>query len=84
MGVRTRAMSRPFAEPDWIAGPGIALIREHRDLIARIREGGTDVHVWTVNSAADLRRCTDLGVAAVITDKPAQIRAELDRIGGSG
>ncbi|HEX7738034.1 MAG TPA: glycerophosphodiester phosphodiesterase family protein, partial [Marmoricola sp.] len=76
------AMSRPFAEPDWIAGPGMALVREHPDLIARIRGNGTRVHVWTVNRPADLRRCLDLGVEAVITDRPAQIRAQLDQIVG--
>ena len=76
------AMSRPFAEPDWIAGPGIALVREHRDLIARIRAAGTRVHVWTVNKKADLERCLELGVEAVITDRPAEIRAHLDRIEG--
>lgn len=78
------AMSRPFAEPDWIAGPGIALVREHRDLIAKIRESGSRVHVWTVNERADLRRCLDLGVEAVITDRPAEILASLDEIAPRG
>ena len=30
--------SRPFVDTDWIAGPGIEMVREHPDLIARIRE----------------------------------------------
>ncbi len=62
--------SRPFAEPDWIAGPGIELLREHPDLIRRIVEGGTRVHCWTVNSDADIDLCLELGVEAIITDKP--------------
>jgi glycerophosphoryl diester phosphodiesterase len=45
--------ARPFAEPDWIAGPGIKLLRKHPDLFRRIRAAGTE-----------------LGVAAVITDRP--------------
>jgi glycerophosphoryl diester phosphodiesterase len=64
------ASSRPFSEPDWIAGPGIELLRKHPDLVRRIREGGTDVHVWTVNTREDLELCRQLDVAAVITDKP--------------
>jgi len=36
----------------------------------RIRKAGTEVHVWTVNTEADLDLCVELGVAAVITDTP--------------
>ena len=64
------ASSRPFAEPGWIAGPGIDLLRKHPDLVRRIRRTGTEVHVWTVNTEADLDLCRRLGVSAVITDKP--------------
>jgi glycerophosphoryl diester phosphodiesterase len=64
------ASSRPFAEDDWIAGPGIELVQKHPDLIHRIRRGGAQVHVWTVNTRAELELCRELGVAAVITDKP--------------
>jgi glycerophosphoryl diester phosphodiesterase len=72
------ASARPFAEPDWIAGPGIELLRKHPDLIRRIRQAGTEVHVWTVNSEADADICLDLGVSAVITDKPGTMLAYLD------
>ena len=64
------ASSRPFAEPDWIAGPGIELLQKHPELIRRIRKAGTEVHVWTVNTEADLELCLDHGVSAVITDRP--------------
>ena len=64
------ARSRPISEPDWIAGPGIELVRRHPELIRRIRRSGTEVHVWTVNSRADLELCLEQDVAAVITDKP--------------
>lgn len=66
------ARSRPFAEIDWIAGPGIKLLRHHPDLVRRMRKAGTEVHVWTVNETADIDLCRDLGVAAVITDKPGE------------
>jgi glycerophosphoryl diester phosphodiesterase len=71
------ASSRPFAERDWIAGPGIELLQKHPDLIRRIRKTGTPVHVWTVNTQADLDLCLELDVAAVITDKPGEILGHL-------
>ncbi|RNL81422.1 glycerophosphodiester phosphodiesterase [Nocardioides marmorisolisilvae] len=66
------ARVRPFAEPDWIAGPGIKLLRKHPDLIRKIRANGTELHVWTVNKESDVDLCRELGVSAVITDKPGQ------------
>jgi glycerophosphoryl diester phosphodiesterase len=65
------ASSRPFAEPDWIAGPGIELLHKHPEMIRRIRAAGTPLHVWTVNTRADLDLCLELDVDAVITDQPA-------------
>jgi glycerophosphoryl diester phosphodiesterase len=62
--------SRPFADADWIAGPGIEVVREHPDLIRRMVASGTRVHCWTVNAAEDIDRCADLGVEAIITDTP--------------
>lgn len=67
------ASSRPFAEPDWIAGPGIELVRKHPDLIRRLRRAGTEVHVWTVNDQADIDLCRELGVEALITDTPGRL-----------
>jgi glycerophosphoryl diester phosphodiesterase len=64
------ASSRPFAETDWIAGPGIELLQRHPELIRRIRRTGTEVHVWTVNTEVDLELCLEHGVSAVITDRP--------------
>ena len=58
---------------DWLIGPGIALLREHPRLAERMVASGHDVHVWTVNSEPDLRRCQELGVKAVITDRPAYV-----------
>jgi len=63
---------------DWIVGPGIALLREEPELAARIQKRGHDVHVWTVNTEADLQLCLDLGVKAVISDRPAYMLELLD------
>ena len=71
-------MLRRVIGPDWILGPGIKELREHPRLAGRIRRAGHDLHVWTVNSEADLQRCLDAGVRAVITDRPAYL---LQRLG---
>lgn len=62
---------------DWLVGPGIALLREDPDLARRIQKRGHDVHVWTVNTEADLALCVDLGIKAVITDRPAWVLEQL-------
>jgi glycerophosphoryl diester phosphodiesterase len=56
---------------DWVVGPGIELLTKHPRLAERIVATGHDVHVWTVNTESELRRCQALGVQAIITDRPA-------------
>lgn len=56
--------------PGWIAGPGIDLLRDHPKLGRRLRKRGKRIHVWTVNTPADLDLCVAAGVEAVITDDP--------------
>lgn len=68
---------RPFADNDWIAGPGIKLLQKHPEMIQRIRDSGTEVHVWVVNDPADIDLCVDAGVSAVITDNPRATLAHL-------
>lgn len=70
---------RPFADNDWIAGPGIKLLRKNPEMIQRIRESGTEVHVWTVNKPADIDLCLRAGVSAVITDRPGATLEYLNR-----
>lgn len=71
--------ARPFIEPDWIAGPGIRTLRKHPDLVRKIRANGTRLHVWTVNAQKDIDLCLELGVEAIITDKPGATLAYLER-----
>ncbi|KRF37514.1 glycerophosphodiester phosphodiesterase [Nocardioides sp. Soil805] len=79
-------MLRRVVGDDWIIGPGIEELREHPGLGRSLRRSGRQVHVWTVNTAADLQLCLDLGAAAVITDRPADVLELLDEgdVGGVG
>jgi len=66
-------MLRRVVGRDWLLGPGIELLCEHPRLAERIAGSGHGVHVWTVNTEPHLRRCLELGVEAVITDRPAYV-----------
>ncbi len=72
-------MLRRVMGKEWLAGPGIDLLRVHPKLATRIASSGHDMHVWTVNSEPDLRLCQELGVRAVITDRPAYLLELLGR-----
>jgi glycerophosphoryl diester phosphodiesterase len=77
-------MAKGVRGADWIAGPGIELLREHPELARRLRKRGRRVHVWTVNKPDDLDLCVSLGVEAVITDDPRQALDHLDGPSGPG
>jgi glycerophosphoryl diester phosphodiesterase len=61
-----------------IAGPSIRIIRNHPAYVERLRRAGHQVHVWTVNEPDDIDLCVELGVDAIITNRP---RAVLHRLG---
>jgi glycerophosphoryl diester phosphodiesterase len=60
-----------------VAGPSIEIVRAHPEYVARAHSAGNQVHVWTVNSEADIALCAGLGVDAIITDVPGQALAQL-------
>jgi glycerophosphoryl diester phosphodiesterase len=60
-----------------VAGPSIEIITAHPEYVAKAHAAGNAVHVWTVNSAADIDLCLGLGVDAVITDNPGAVREQL-------
>lgn len=45
--------------------------------VAAAHRSGAEVHVWTVNDAAEMRAMLALGVDGIITDYPARLRALL-------
>ncbi|MEI2715257.1 MAG: glycerophosphodiester phosphodiesterase family protein [Nocardioides sp.] len=71
-------MLKEVIHDDWILGPGVELLK-HPSFAEKMVRSRRELHVWTVNTEADLRLCLDLGVKAVITDRPAFM---LDRLGG--
>ncbi|MFF0338970.1 glycerophosphodiester phosphodiesterase [Kribbella sp. NPDC004875] len=52
------------------AGPGLAIVTADPEYVDRVHKHGHQVHVWTVNAEEDIRRCRELGVDAVISDRP--------------
>lgn len=65
-------VTRRITGDDWIAGPGVELLRKNPRLRRALRRGDRRVHVWTVNTAEDLELCLEVGAEAVITDVPGR------------
>jgi glycerophosphoryl diester phosphodiesterase len=54
---------------------GIRLVDEA--LLGKAHELGLQVHVWTIDDEAEMRRLIDLGVDGIMTDEPALLRKVL-------
>lgn len=67
--------------PDWAVGPGVGSLMRHPRLGPRILADGHEVHVWVVNTEEELKHCLDLGVTAVISDRPSYM---IELLGGHG
>jgi glycerophosphoryl diester phosphodiesterase len=75
--VRFRTGLLPFGAR--IAGPSIEIVRAHPGYVARVHAAGGQVHVWTVDEPADVDLCLDLGVDAIITNRPRVVLGHLGR-----
>ncbi|MCX4549467.1 glycerophosphodiester phosphodiesterase [Streptomyces sp. NBC_01387] len=62
-----------------IAGPGMRIVRNHPGYVERLHRAGHQVHVWTVNEPEDVELCAELGVDAIITNRPKQVLSQLGR-----
>ena len=62
------------------AGPSIEILRAHPHYVERAHKQGHPVHAWTVNRRSDIDLCAELGVEAIITDRPAHVRARLTEL----
>ncbi len=65
-------LTKNVVADDWVAGPGIDLLRDSPRFRRSLKRSGRRIHVWTVNSPEDLDLCVELGVEAVITDTPGK------------
>lgn len=60
-----------------IAGPSIEILRRDPAYVSRVHARGGDVHVWTVDTDADIDLCLALGVDAIISNRPGYVRERL-------
>lgn len=60
-----------------IAGPSLRVLRADPLYVQRAHERGRRVFVWTVDDPADVSLVVDAGVDTVITNRPAQVLAQL-------
>ena len=67
--------------PDGVQISGISLetLREHPGYVQKVHDKGGLVHVWTVDEPADVQMCIDLGVEAIITNRPGPVKEMLGR-----
>ena len=79
-----------FMRDDWTGytPPGAALQvpPSHGDIdivtaasVAAAHRVGLEVHVWTINDAAEVERLLDLGVDGVMSDLPGLVAAAVNR-----
>jgi glycerophosphoryl diester phosphodiesterase len=60
-------------------GPGIRLLRSEPDYVERAHLAGNRVFCWTVDQPEDVALVRRLGIDAIITNRPAAVRAQLER-----
>ncbi|MCC5479703.1 glycerophosphodiester phosphodiesterase [Streptomyces sp. NPDC059680] len=62
-----------------IAGPSIRIVRNNPAYVERLQGAGHRVHVWTVNEPEDVDLCVELGIDAIITNRPHAVLRQLGR-----
>jgi glycerophosphoryl diester phosphodiesterase len=64
------------------SGPAIDVVRAHPGYVELVHEHGHQVHVWTVDDPADVELCLQLGVDAIITNRPRHVRQQVRAAAG--
>ena len=68
-------VARSMQIPEYVGGRQVLT----RELVEAAHERHLEVHAWTINDEAGMRRMLDLGVDGIITDYPDRLIALLDR-----
>jgi glycerophosphoryl diester phosphodiesterase len=63
-----------------IAGPSLEAVKAFPSYVERAHARGHEVHVWTVDEPEDVDAMVSLGVDVLITNRPAEVRAQLDAL----
>lgn len=66
-----------------VVGPRLGIIKRFPEFVARQHAAGREVHVWTVDEPEDVALCIELGVDAIITNRPADVRFAVSQQGVS-
>lgn len=76
----------PLSRPDGrllpgvhIAGVSVEMVRHRPQYLRRVQRRGSAVHVWTVDEPDDVDRCVELGIEAIITNRPDAVLHRLGR-----
>lgn len=56
-----------------IIGLDVRIVRRTPSVVRAHQRRGHEVYVWTVNEPDDVRRCADLGVDVIISDRPGDV-----------
>lgn len=73
--------------PDWVdvSGANVFAVFLHPGHVPSAHAHGRQVHVWTADDPQEVRGLLDVGVDAIITNRPAAVRALVDERGlGTG
>ena len=63
-----------------IVGPGLELLQADPGLVERAHARGVEVYAWTVDEPADVGFVLDLGVDAIITNRPRAVLCQVDAL----
>ncbi|MDO9484795.1 MAG: glycerophosphodiester phosphodiesterase family protein [Actinomycetota bacterium] len=60
-----------------IAGISVQALLARPEFVSAVQALDRQVHVWTVNDPEQVRSCLELGVDAIISDRPGMVREQL-------